>query len=286
MARIRSLKPSIWTDERFIGLSRDARLLCIGMISHADDQGRLLATAVKLAGDIFPADDLRPGVVRDWRREIEGVGLIEVYAVNGIEYAQFPRWGRHQRISRPQPSTLPGAEQANTRPRNDSALDRGMTPQRRREPVRTRAQPSRAEARPRLGDRRQETGVPPSAGAERAAIAEPIAESDRPPDGTQTLIAEWIDHVPKRPPRAVVGQVGKHLRAMLAEGIDPVDLRRGLAAWVAKGLAPSVLPSVVNEVMNSANGGHGRRSTTDQRVAAGLALAAELEGEEPRELGA
>lgn len=283
MARIRSLKPSIWTDERFIRLSRDARLLCIGMISHADDEGRLLATAVRLAGDIFPADDLRPGVVRDWRTEIEATGLIEVYAVGGVEYARFPRWGKHQRISKPQPSILPSAERADTEPRNRSASGRGKPA----EPFRSRPSSSRAEARARLGDRRQETGVPPSAGAERAATAEPIAESDDPPgDTAQTLIAEWIDHVPSRPPAAVIGQVGKQLRAMLGEGIDPVDLRKGLAAWVGKGLHPSTLPSVVNEVMNGPNGARGRPSTSDQRVAAGLELAAELTAEQPRELTA
>lgn len=51
---------------------------------------------------------------------------------------------------------------------------------------------------------------------------------------------------------------------MLAEGIDPDDVRRGLAAWMTKGLHPSTLPSVVNEVMN----GNGRDS---QRNGAGRA---------------
>ena len=107
MARIRSIKPSIWSDERFITLSRDARLLCIGMISHADDEGRLLATVTKLAGDVFPADNLTSRQVLRWRSEIAATGLVNVYAINGVDYAEFPNWGKHQRISHPQPSTLP-----------------------------------------------------------------------------------------------------------------------------------------------------------------------------------
>jgi hypothetical protein len=109
MARIRSIKPSIWSDQRFISLSRDARLLCLGMITTADDEGRFLATAAKLAGDIFPADNLKPAQVIRWRDEIVTTGLINLYTVDGVDYAEFPRWSKHQRISHPTPSILPSA---------------------------------------------------------------------------------------------------------------------------------------------------------------------------------
>lgn len=66
----------------------------------------------------------------------------------------------------------------------------------------------------------------------------------------QTIVAEWLDRVPKRPPNQVIGQVGKQLAALLAEGIEPDDVRRGTALWMAKGLHPSTLPSLVNEAMN------------------------------------
>jgi len=97
----------------------------------------------------------------------------------------------------------------------------------------------------------------------------------------QTIIGEWIDHAPKRPPQQVIGQTSKSIAAMLAEGIDPDDVRRGVAAWMTKGLHPSTLPSVVNEVMNSTP----RRSTTDQRVTAGLELAAQLRAAERKAIG-
>lgn len=94
--------------------------------------------------------------------------------------------------------------------------------------------------------------------------------------GAQALIGEWIDHCRHRPPGAVVGQVSRQIKALLAEGIPADDVRRGLAAWHGKGLHPATLPSVVHEVMNCPRASP-RPSTTDQRVAAGLALAAELE---------
>jgi hypothetical protein len=71
------------------------------------------------------------------------------------------------------------------------------------------------------------------------------------PVTAQTLVGEWFDMVPKRPPEDVVGPVSKHLKKMLAEGIDPDDIRAGLASWVRKCLHPSTLPSEVNAVMNS-----------------------------------
>lgn len=94
-----------------------------------------------------------------------------------------------------------------------------------------------------------------------AGTAAPRAAADAAtPVTAQTLIAEWIDHVPKKPPSNVIKQVGKHLKAMLDEGIDPADVRRGLAVWVSKGLHPSTLPSVVNEVMNAAPAQAARRN--------------------------
>lgn len=39
MARIRTIKPEFWTAEQVMELSRDARLLFIGMWNFCDDAG-------------------------------------------------------------------------------------------------------------------------------------------------------------------------------------------------------------------------------------------------------
>lgn len=68
----------------------------------------------------------------------------------------------------------------------------------------------------------------------------------------QTIVGEWLERVPKRPPGSVVGQMSKTIRVLLEEDrIDPDDIRRGIAHWMTKGLHPSTLPSVVNQVMNA-----------------------------------
>lgn len=88
--------------------------------------------------------------------------------------------------------------------------------------------------------------VPPTAGAKSRRTA---PKDDEPT--AQLILSEYIDRCRKRPAGQVIGQLGKLIKAMLAEGIDPDDIRRGLAQWMTKGLNPSTLPSVVTEVMNA-----------------------------------
>lgn len=139
MARIRTIKPSLWGDDKVAQLSRDARLLFIGIISNADDEGRFIATPVALSGTIFPLDDLPPAPIKRWRGEIVGQGLIRLYRVGPHEYGYLPHWRKHQRIDKPQPSALPPPpddepfaesipesfpESLGERPSNDSRGDR------------------------------------------------------------------------------------------------------------------------------------------------------------------
>jgi hypothetical protein len=97
------------------------------------------------------------------------------------------------------------------------------------------------------------TGVSPSPGSpSRSATggASLALLADRVPTA-QTLVAEWIDNCRAKPPGRVIGQVAKQLRELLDEGIPPGAVRQGLAEWHRKGLHPSTLPSVVNELMNA-----------------------------------
>jgi len=97
----------------------------------------------------------------------------------------------------------------------------------------------------------------------------------------QTIVGEWIDRCAKRPPSQTIGQTSKQIKNLLDDGITPDDIRRGLAKWMAKGSAPSAIPSFVNEAMNAHPiGGQvvdfatGQTlAGTDARVAGWLALA-------------
>jgi hypothetical protein len=107
MARIRTIKPSFWSDEAVADLSMNARLLLVGLISFADDEGRFLASISAVSGYVFPHDDVSPTKLRKWMDEIENAGIVRFYSVSRREYGAFPNWSKHQRINRPQKSALP-----------------------------------------------------------------------------------------------------------------------------------------------------------------------------------
>lgn len=107
MPRIRTVKPTFWGSGATARLSRDARLLTLGLISFADDDGRFLASTAAVNGFVFPNDELPPTKVRKWLEEITSIGLIHEYQRDGVRYGCFPSWHEHQVINRYTPSTLP-----------------------------------------------------------------------------------------------------------------------------------------------------------------------------------
>ena len=229
MARIRSLKPSIWTDEKFIALSMGARMLVIGMISHADDEGRLFASTAKLAGDIFPADELKPGVIRQWRDEAHGIKFLIVYQVRGVEYAYFPNWSKHQRISKPQPSILPTppprAESLPAESRNDSAVGCGIVPHPTAEQAGNDSAPDCDPRARAVGDRRQETGekIPatPDAGKPRQrSKAEDPQRAKHAGDVVAAFVEGATGSGQPEPAQNLRARVGRDARQLLAEGYD------------------------------------------------------------------
>ncbi|GGP40603.1 hypothetical protein [Streptomyces abikoensis] len=67
----------------------------------------------------------------------------------------------------------------------------------------------------------------------------------------KVLIGEYVAACAHRPPERVLGHLGRELNQLLAEGIATEHLRAALERLRVKGLSPSVLPSLVNEVMNA-----------------------------------
>ena len=66
----------------------------------------------------------------------------------------------------------------------------------------------------------------------------------------QAIIGDWIDSCAKRPPKPVIGQASKAIKALLEEGISEEDVRGGVKIWSSKGMHAATLPSFVNEFMN------------------------------------
>lgn len=101
MARIRTIKPEFWTSEQVMSVSRDARLLFIGMWNFADDGGNQQANTKTIKAQVFPYDDLPEANINELIGELLGVGLLETYEADCRWYWNIPTWKKHQRIDQP-----------------------------------------------------------------------------------------------------------------------------------------------------------------------------------------
>lgn len=104
MARIRTIKPEFWTDERLTECSLSARLLFIGMLNFADDNGNQGYSAKRLKMQIFPADSIDTQPLLD---ELLTQGVIIEYSVSGEKYLHIKGFRAHQVINRPSATKIP-----------------------------------------------------------------------------------------------------------------------------------------------------------------------------------
>lgn len=115
MARIRTIKPEIWLSHQVMNLSHGARLMFIGIITQADDEGRGSADPRRLKAAIFPADDVLSKHVDEWLDEIVKQGLVLTYHSDEHGPLYFlPTWKSHQKVDRPKPSRYPALKKQST----------------------------------------------------------------------------------------------------------------------------------------------------------------------------
>lgn len=104
MARIRTIKPEFWTDDKVVQVSFPARLLFIGLWNFADDSGNLENSPVQIKMRILPADSVS---VPELLGELIGVGVLREYTVSGKNYLNIPGFTSHQVINKPSKTRLP-----------------------------------------------------------------------------------------------------------------------------------------------------------------------------------
>jgi hypothetical protein len=100
MPRIRTLKPEFWADEKLAPLDPVDRLVFLGLISLADDAGRLLDNARVIDAQLFP-DTPQYSVLESLRR-LSGIGRIRRgWTSSGQRIIEIANWRKHQKISHP-----------------------------------------------------------------------------------------------------------------------------------------------------------------------------------------
>lgn len=98
MARIRSVHPSLFTDEAWVSCSPLARILYIGLWTDADDQGLFEWKPLQLKMRLLPGD---AGDCAAMLAEIESAGLICRFQVGDRKYGAIKGFRKFQRPQKP-----------------------------------------------------------------------------------------------------------------------------------------------------------------------------------------
>ena len=105
MARIRTVKPEFWVDEKLSPLEPIHRLVFLGLISQADDAGRIVDNSRLIDGLLFPETT---DTCKDSLEILTRLSRILRYkSTSGQSLIQIVNWGKHQRVAHPSVFCLP-----------------------------------------------------------------------------------------------------------------------------------------------------------------------------------
>jgi hypothetical protein len=114
------IDPDFWNDEKLGECKRDERLLFMGLISSADDEGRGRANPKLIKSTIFPYDeDLKSKDIENMLANLAKLRLVILYKVNEQDFYYLPNFLKYQTINRPSPSKLP--------PPTDESISKELT---------------------------------------------------------------------------------------------------------------------------------------------------------------
>ncbi|WP_329021559.1 hypothetical protein [Streptomyces sp. NBC_00690] len=278
MARIRTIKPEAFSSESLAEVTVTAERTFFGLLTQADDHGRFRDQAAVIAGLLWSLrPEHGPVGVEDDLNQLDTAELICRYeGSDGKRYLHIVTFAKHQKINRPSGVRHPGCPHHDGgRPGTVSRQDHGPAPEAAVKAQEGLSEPSRSlpEASvneeipgqggfsepsrkpqgglrdlsvsphgPDLGPRNRDLGTTPLGGA-----SAPI----HPAVSTKELIAEYTAACTHRPPSSVLGHLGREVGKLLTEGIDADHIRAGLDRLRTKSLHASLLPSLVNEAMNT-----------------------------------
>ena len=104
--RIRTIKPEFWTHPLLAREADDVRLLAIGVLTYADDEGYFMADPVLMRNALWPYDET-PERLRRTSGRLAEIGYIELstHPTHGM-VGRVVNFLSHQRISHPTPSKI------------------------------------------------------------------------------------------------------------------------------------------------------------------------------------
>ena len=125
--RIRTIKPELWSSTPFIRCSLRARLLFVGLLNYADDEGRGRADPALVRANLYPLEleEVSDADVLEWLRELHRRRLVDLYRAaprdsstgrgrssRTVELLQVRGFEEHQVVSHPRESRYPPPRKA------------------------------------------------------------------------------------------------------------------------------------------------------------------------------
>lgn len=110
MARMRTIKPEFWTDDKVVELSLLGRLLFIGLWNFADDDGFIEYSPKRIKRLIFPDQDID---VNQGLDELIAAGFLCVCESDQGELLKICQFGVHQRPQHPVKTKFTGIIERN-----------------------------------------------------------------------------------------------------------------------------------------------------------------------------
>ena len=104
--RIRTVKPEFWQSEDLSQVSDKAKLLAIGLLNMADDEGYLKAHPAIIKSQLFPFNTGSLNI-QGILTELSNVRYIDVLTGDdGKQYVHIVNFLKHQKVNRPSPSKI------------------------------------------------------------------------------------------------------------------------------------------------------------------------------------
>ncbi|MFE4328701.1 hypothetical protein ACFRQM_04380 [Streptomyces sp. NPDC056831] len=292
MARIRTIKPEFFTSLTIADLTPEQRLTFIGLWTHVDDEGRCVDDARLIKAAVWPLDDRTAADVEGDLRALTESSLIARYTLTRKSYITVTGWSEHQRINRPTKSKYPAPDQGESAPApvptcgDDDSLN-------------THTQLSEDSPQERNREQGKEQGTGNRESSSVPAPRTPDPASDR--DDVERLCQHLADRVEgngsKRP--AITKAWRTAARLLLDKDGRTEEQAHGCIDWCQDSdfwrsnvLSMPKLREKYDtlrlQATRPAPGSNvvpigaaaGRPSTTDQRVAEGMTLAARLRAQE------
>lgn len=94
----RMITSDIFRNDKVAELDHTGRLFFIGLITNADDDGRVKGSLKYLKANIFPYDDISLEQLKQYRQKCHEIGIAYLYSVNGTEIIALTGWFEHQSI--------------------------------------------------------------------------------------------------------------------------------------------------------------------------------------------